>query len=286
MAKKIDLSDRIKSVRLTKVEEKIALFFLENEGSLCFINSKEIAISLNVSDTSVIRTCRALGYKGFAELQESIRQKFSSIIEKDRYVIPLFQVADKFQKYRESDNAVYLNMMLKNLRNVSLNNGIENYRHAAEIISNSKRIFVLGFRGLAGAAMSFSVGLRQFLPNVECATDADTYCIERMLDYDEGDCVILLGVERYSSMSCAIADMAREHHCKLVAITDKITAPIAYQADTVFLSEFSSPMVIHSFLCTQFIVESILFEISKLQNLNLENRLSNLNKYLEKVGLY
>lgn len=67
------LEQRIQSAHLTRTEKVIADYFLEHSGSLYFLTAKDIALALGVSDTSVIRLCRTLGYRGFRELQESLR---------------------------------------------------------------------------------------------------------------------------------------------------------------------------------------------------------------------
>ena len=63
------LEQRIQSAHLTRTEKVIADYFLEHSGSLYFLTAKDIALALGVSDTSVIRLCRTLGYRGFRELQ-------------------------------------------------------------------------------------------------------------------------------------------------------------------------------------------------------------------------
>ena len=65
------LEQRIQSAHLTRTEKVIADYFLEHSGSLYFLTAKDIALALGVSDTSVIRLCRTLGYRGFRELQDA-----------------------------------------------------------------------------------------------------------------------------------------------------------------------------------------------------------------------
>ena len=92
------LEQRIQSAHLTRTEKVIADYFLEHSGSLYFLTAKDIALALGVSDTSVIRLCRTLGYRGFRELQESLRSELSQVIEREKYVIPQQQVPEKMQK--------------------------------------------------------------------------------------------------------------------------------------------------------------------------------------------
>ena len=82
------LQQRIQSADLTRTEKRIADYFLDHSESLYFMTARDIAQELGVSDTSIIRLCRALGYRGFRELQESQRAELAQVMESGRYVIP------------------------------------------------------------------------------------------------------------------------------------------------------------------------------------------------------
>ena len=71
------LQQRIQSADLTRTEKRIADYFLDHSESLYFMTARDIAQELGVSDTSIIRLCRALGYRGFRELQESQRAELA-----------------------------------------------------------------------------------------------------------------------------------------------------------------------------------------------------------------
>ena len=93
------LEQRIQSAHLTRTEKVIANYFLEHKAARHILTADTLA--LGVSDTSVIRLCRTLGYRGFRELQESLRSELSQVIEREKYVIPQHQVPDKLQKYQD-----------------------------------------------------------------------------------------------------------------------------------------------------------------------------------------
>jgi len=286
MSNQFDIKDRIKSVHLSKTEAAVARYLVSHESNLCFTTAKEIALELNISDTSVIRTCRKLGYKGYTDLQEQQQHLISSYMENGRYVLPMNQMADKYEKYKGSSNSVCLDFAINNLNSVFLKNDESKFRSAADLIYKSNHIYITGFRGMAAMAESLSILLHQYVPFVDLSNTSDTSCIEKAVDLTPDDCMILFSVERYSKMSCILAEIARENGCKLIVIVDKITAPVAYKSDLVLLSEFSSPLAINSFIATQFIVESIIFEVSKINGLIQQNRLRDINKNLEKLDLY
>lgn len=280
------LEQRIQSAHLTRTEKVIADYFLEHSGSLYFLTAKDIALALSVSDTSVIRLCRTLGYRGFRELQESLRSELSQVIEREKYVIPQHQVPDKLQKYQDLSSFQCLQFAVDCLQETYRKNDPEKYGQIVRILLESEHIFVSGFRGLAGPARHLGTLLSQYTRHVEYFCDADTRCVEKLLDYGPHDCVILLGAERYSRMTCVLAEMAHDAGCRLIVITDKLTAPFAGDADIVLLADLSSPSPTNSYIGVNFLIEAIAFEFIRTLGVYPQQRLSRLDAYLSELQLY
>ena len=74
------LQKRIANKSLTKTETIIADFFLHNENRIYFLTSSDIATELQVSDTSVIRFVKSLGFSNFKEFKDSLKQQVSDKI--------------------------------------------------------------------------------------------------------------------------------------------------------------------------------------------------------------
>lgn len=281
-----ELEEKIKNARLTRVEKKVADYILENSESLYFLTAKDIAQQLDVSDASVIRLCRSLGYKGYKDLQESMRGELSQALRQDRYIIPPEQISDKFDRYRALSSYQYLEMAIENLQSTCTKNEPEKFAAAAELILSSERVMVAGFRGAASLALHLGVTLSQLIENVSYLTQADSRCVEAVLDYSADDCIILAGAERYSRMTRVLSEMARENGCRIITITDKITAPIAKDADIVFLADFSSPIALNSYVGALYVAETIAIELSKKLGIRPRQRLSRMNKYLSELQLF
>ena len=60
-----ELRTMINNTSLTKTQKMIAKYVLDNFADACFMTSTEIAMKLGVSESSVIRFSRSLGYDGF-----------------------------------------------------------------------------------------------------------------------------------------------------------------------------------------------------------------------------
>ena len=282
----LDLEERIKNARMTKTERQIADFFLDNRGSLYFMTSKDIALALHVSDTSVIRLCRTLGYSGFKDLQQRLQKDLSETLDNDKYVLPYQKLPEKTETSKDIGSFQFLEKIQQNLANTLSKNSNRSIQHVVELLLASEHIFVAGFRGSASAACYLGVLLSQYIPHVEYAVSADSGCIETFLGYGEKDCAILIGTERYSKMTCILADMARNAGCRLIAIVDKLTSPLAYHADEVLVADVSSPTAFNSYLGIFFLIEAISNELNRYSDTHTGERLQLLNSYLSKLELY
>ena len=282
----LDLEEIIKNARMTKTERQIADFFLDNRGSLYFMTSKDIALALHVSDTSVLSLCRTLGYSGSKDLQKRLQKDLSETLDNDKYVLPYQKLPEKTETSKDIGSFQFLEKIQQNLANTLSKNSNRSIQHVVELLLDSEHIFVAGFRGAASAACYLGVLLSQYIPHVEYAVSADSGCIETFLGYGEKDCAILIGTERYSKMTCTLADMARNAGCRLIAIVDKLTSPLAYHADEVLVADVSSPTAFNSYLGIFFLIEAISNELNRYSDTHTGERLQLLNSYLSKLELY
>jgi len=70
------IEEKIKKTVLTKTEKKIADYFLENMNNLCLKTATDLASAIKVSDTSIIRFIRMLGFAGYSEFHKKMKEEF------------------------------------------------------------------------------------------------------------------------------------------------------------------------------------------------------------------
>lgn len=64
-----NLISKIQSMNLTKTEKVIADYILDNINNIGLSTVTDISLKLGVSDTSIIRFIRLLGFAGFADFK-------------------------------------------------------------------------------------------------------------------------------------------------------------------------------------------------------------------------
>lgn len=71
------LQKLIISAQLTPKEKEVADYVLENLQKCCFMTSTELAGVLNVSYSSVIRLTKTLGFTGYPDFQNFLRESYA-----------------------------------------------------------------------------------------------------------------------------------------------------------------------------------------------------------------
>ena len=66
-----NLISKIQSMNLTKTEKVIADYILDNINNIGLSTVTDISLKLGVSDTSIIRFIRLLGFAGFADFKRT-----------------------------------------------------------------------------------------------------------------------------------------------------------------------------------------------------------------------
>ena len=72
-----DMKELLHSAHLTKTQRIIAEYVLDNASEACFMTSTEIALKLGVSESSVIRFSRTIGFDGFMDFQKGTAERLS-----------------------------------------------------------------------------------------------------------------------------------------------------------------------------------------------------------------
>ena len=284
-----ELRAQLMGVKLTKKEKLIAEFILDNFAEACFITSTEIARRLQVSDSSVIRFTRTLGYTGFMDFQRSIRKTYTERINSvsDNITIPSERLKLSIGKLDQSDiMESYFSNVLQNLKSCVNQNDSLSFERAAGLITGSKRKFIVTSRANSCVGDMLLLLLKHLLPDVYETSHPALNVIDHLCDITENDCIVAVSFPRYSEMDLLAAQMAYEAGAKIVLITDKASSPLAKYATQLLTVSVDSNTFFNSYVAVLFTMELLCSFISKKMGYSTEAKLQLIDKYLSKVGLF
>jgi DNA-binding MurR/RpiR family transcriptional regulator len=283
-----ELQEVINHAKLTKTQKIIAEFVLDHSSEACFMTSTNIAMELGVSDSSVIRFSRSLGFSGFMDFQKSLQRGYQDKVLSisSAITVPAQRIAKsaKLESYSEYMHQHFKNAA-KNMEAVLSENSISIFEEVADILISSNYKYIMASRGNVGLADYFLLYAKHMLPNVIHTSSHVCVPFDIMSNINEKDCFLIFSFPRYSSLDELSCKMAKDSGAKIIVITDKPSATLAKYATTLITVPVDSNAFFNSIVAVQFVSEAILDTISHKVT-GIDKRLEKIDKYLEKLGTY
>lgn len=201
----------------TKAERTIASYMLANLTSLPFETAATLAAKVGLSEPSVGRFCRSIGYKHFKALKADLQ---GDIGERP------WLIGDRLKEYRQRSRngddelARGLEMEIAALvGNYELAQGKE-WKRAVKRLARIPDIFVAGFQTERGLAQYLVNQLQYLRPGVHLADLAGGNFSEVLLGNPRKVNLIIIEARRYSRLARRLAVEAREAKVTTTLITD------------------------------------------------------------------
>lgn len=282
------LRDLMKHAKLTKTSRIIGEYILDNETDACFMTSTEIAEKLDVSEASVIRFARALGYTGYMDFQKNLRKSHTERLGRisSAVAVPYERLQASMAHSDENYIQEFLMNTQTNIASVVKNNTQETFDAAVELLMGARRKYIVASRANTGVASYFNLLLRHQLPDVIPTWESSVNVIDHMCDIGKEDCVILFSFPRYSEMDRQALQMAEDAGASIIVITDRPSAPLAQFATVLLTVDVDTNTFFNSYVGVQLVMEILSAGLSrKMGGANAE-KLRLIDKYIGALGVY
>ena len=280
--------ERVKRTNLTKSNRLIAEYCLNNQSTVAFQSAAELAASIGVSDVSVIRFARALGYDGYVELKRAWQDELCRHIDAgtDNNLNPVAKFLTRKNYHHDSANfniAYAEDIYFKLLHNTlsALTDTV--VKQVCDIVATSRCKYVIGIRTRATAASSMATLLRMAVPGVELITTEDYLSYMRMIDFSAEDCIIFISFGRFSEFENSLLRLAKENGTKLIVITDRRASRAAQAADVLVYCEGDINLPFYSSVATVALGESLVSAIAERDWDSCRSRIEQSERYLNKT---
>lgn len=285
-----DLIAKIRTMTLTRTDANIAEYILDHINTIGLQTSTDLAEAIGVSDTSIIRFIRKLGFKGYADFRNEMTNRIAEQYSQSQQAASLLPG----EKYNRTKDLLKKDSLLRDVSNYILDNLEKSFSHldnetvdqVVNILLNSKRKFIAGFRGTASCAHYMSNRLVLLLPNIISILHADSSAIETLVDIEADDCLFLYSFMRYSEINYKLMDIANKKGAKIILMTDSYTSPLAGKADIVLVSKVTGLGFTNSYVAPLSISELILLAISNCSDSQCAERLGMMDNIIQQGRYY
>jgi DNA-binding MurR/RpiR family transcriptional regulator len=206
-------------------EKKVADFILANPERAVNANVSELANLSDVSDATVIRLCKRIGYQGYYQLRISLSRDLGSIMGKDYQEQQAVEntVKGLFQNF-----AYQLTAIGKQISDDKMQQCVNlikscNYVHLVAVGNTSTLAKYMGFRlGRLGIRCTYNDLPEYFLNHVNLA--------------QKDDIVFAISQSGSSRSVVQALELAKEKGLKIIAVVGCEYSPISRLADCLLLS--------------------------------------------------
>ena len=173
--------------RLTKSEQKIASFLLSNYDQAAFLNGADLARELEVSEATIVRFARTIGYESFPQLRRSLQHLFRI------KTTPATRLQRKLADLKTGEGHILtkvVEMELQYLSEVPRSISPADFDRAVKIILKGKRVFVFGIGPSRIVAELVFLRLTRFGFTTFCLNESGRDVLDKLLLLNKDDALL------------------------------------------------------------------------------------------------
>lgn len=206
------------AMNLSKAESAVARWLEADLMNVPFDTAGELATHAGVSEMTVTRFVRRLGYKNFkafkGEVNADLRSDIShsNALRQKRVAIP---VTTQDQLARQ------LKLELDAIVDVYEMATTDKWHATLDVIAAARHVNITGFQGSMGLAMDFATRLKYARAGVRFAAGTSGNWSELFAEDTANSCVILVDTVPYAQESLKIGELCLRRGIPLVTVTDR-----------------------------------------------------------------
>jgi DNA-binding MurR/RpiR family transcriptional regulator len=239
---------------LTKSEKQIADYLRKNQEESAFLSAGELADRLGLSEATLVRFARSLGFDSYPAMREVLQENFR------RRVTHSARLRSRLDDLRESGDIFErlviseMDYMTQSLE--SLNR--DAFHQAVNLMEERKRIYIFGLGPSVSLVELMRIRLERFGHQVVTLTTTGREFLEPLLSLTEHDLLFVICFFDVTPPLELILDYARDIECPVIMLTDTLGSIIGDKA-TVVLSAKRGPVSgFHSLVVPMTIINSLL----------------------------
>lgn len=212
------VSDRLEKILEigSNADKALARFMLNSLADLPFETAASIATKVSVSEATVSRFCRTLGYHGFRELKDDLKNNSRSypwLI--DQHLQDVQSATNEGDLYL----ARGLELELAAIAKVYELAATQVWRTVVKRLSETPRVFVCGFQTERGIAQYFCNQL-QYVRDGVVLLDLAAGNFSELFASSGPKCLIVFEARRYSRLAKSLVQKARAAEIEVTLVTD------------------------------------------------------------------
>lgn len=230
----------------------LAKYVQAHYQTVAFSTVSQLAKLSSVSEATVVRFAKALGFKGYPDFQKEVRR----LVRADLKGTERFQLTQA----DASPLDVVLQKEMENLGALRESFDGAAFRQALKLMRGASEVLVIGARATAplAAHLAFGLGKLGMRCSRSLAVTSDTY--DQIHRLDRKACVVVIGYPRYLRELVEVLGFAKSAKLASIAITDSAFSALRGEVSLYAPAESASFVAFHS--APLVLINALLHELS------------------------
>jgi DNA-binding MurR/RpiR family transcriptional regulator len=260
--------------QLTKSEKRIADYMRQNQDEVAFLSAAEIAEQLDLSEATMVRFARTLGFDSYPAMREVLQAKFRNLVTHSARLrsrlSDLREAGDIFERLVASEIA-FLTESLQTVDRAAIN-------AAVELLRTHQRVFVFGLGPSISLVDLLEIRLTRSARHVIPLNTSGRELLEPLLLMTKDDLVIAIGFFNVTPSLRLVLDQAHQHKTPVILVTDTLGDLVGEKATVTLAARRGPVSSFHSLTIPMTIINALLLALSSADQEKVMNNLDKLDQ--------
>ena len=213
---------------LSKTEQKIADMILRDPESAVYSTLTDLAEKAGVGDTSVLRLCRKIGFRGYQEFKLSLAQELVTTVRNDHAELEVTDDLSTIAAKITMENKAFLDNTLALL-------DLNEIQKVIDACKRANKIYFIGVGSSAHTAADAKYRFMRLGFNTELITDSHVMAMSAAL-MTEKDVLIAVSTSGSTKDIVDTVKIAVDNGAFFVCLTSHAKSPVTQYANAILLS--------------------------------------------------
>ena len=243
---------------LTKSEKRIANFLRRNQDESSFLSAAEVAARLDLSEATIVRFARSLGYPSYPAMRSHLQQHFRDRLSHSS------RLRSRLNDLRESEDIFerltiteidYLTQALDSIDRLQL-------KKAVNMLRDHDRIFVYGLGPSVSLVDLMEIRLRRFGKDVVALRYSGRELLEPIMSLKRGDLLFVICFFDQNPSLRLLLEYGNEVGATIIMLTDTLDTTLGSKADVVLAAQRGPVGEFHSLVVPMTVINALLLSVA------------------------
>ncbi len=264
--------------KLTKSEKRIANYFNKYQDEAAFLAAGEIAHRLNLSEATLVRFARSLGFDSYPAMRTVLQDNFRHrVTHSNRLRSRLTELRESggiFERLVTSE-IDYLTEALQSVDRNELDT-------AVELLRTRNRIFVFGIGPSISLVDLLEIRLTRSAKHVIALKTSGREALEPLLLMNQDDLLIVIGFYNMTPNLQMALEHANKHNTPVILVTDTLGPLVKDKVDVILAARRGPVSAYHSLTVPMTIINTLLLMLSQVDEAHVMPNLDLLDEYRQR----